>query len=170
MKIIFEKIIEGTLFLVMGILFLPMALISVLFGMIKHFITYLVNKLSSRRRYNEKKVKRKLYDRIEKMLCYRKEIDICKEFWIPVEEYDSCITLKYIFTGNKRSFIYRKDIDKYLYNFYDANAHKDGFVEKWIEEIRNMFDSDSYVLVEDAIVENPYDDTKNRNVLRIISY
>lgn len=117
----------------------------------------------------KKKVKKRLYNRLRQILSAEKEIIICKEFWIPIEEYDYYTTLKYIFTGNKRSFIYRKGCDKYLYNFYDFNAYKDGFIEKWIEEIKKMFDSENSIRVEEIIIKDS-DDAKNRSILKISCY
>lgn len=170
MKGIFEKIFNAILFLLAGVIAIPLMIVLALIETIREFLGNIIYKCLSNRKYNEKKVKKKLYNRLKKMLTIEKEINICKEFWIPIEEYDSYTTLKYLFTGNKMSFIYRKGCDKYLYNFYDFNAHKDGFTEKWIEEIRNMFKSEESIKVEDIVIENSNDNKKNRNILRIISY
>lgn len=169
MRGIFEKIFNVILFLLTSIIAIPLMIVLALIETIRELLGSIMYKCLSNRKYNEKKVKKKLYNKLRKILSIEKEINICKEFWIPIEEYDSYTTLKYLFTGNKISFIYRKGCDKYLYNFYDFNAHKDGFVEKWIEEIKNMFDSEDSIKVEEVVVENSNDNKKNRNILRISS-
>lgn len=167
---IFKKIFSVILFILTSVVVIPLMILLALIETIREFMGHLICKYLSNRRYNEKKVKKKLYNRLRKMLSVEKEINICKEFWIPIEEYDSYTTLKYLFTGNKISFVYRKGCDKYLYNYYDFNAYKDGFVEKWIEEIKKMFASEKSIKVEDITMESSNDNTKSVEVLRLISY
>lgn len=157
-------ILNFILITILLVLFLEEFFLNIfkLLGNLKY--TYLSNK-----KYNEKKVRKKLYKKLSKMIYLKKEINISKEFWIQLEEYNSYTTLKYIFTNNKISFVYRKDCDKYLYNYYDFNAHEDGFIDRWIDEIRDMFNSESKIILEDIVMESPLDKTKKVDVLRITS-
>ena len=120
-----------------------------------------------KRKYNEKKIKRKLYIQIYRILLLEKEINLCEDFAICKEEYESYTTLKYLFTKNKNTFKYNKGSDKYLYQFYDFNAHKDMFIEKWIKEIQLMFKTDKYIKLEEAYVDSLYDASQKKKVLKI---
>lgn len=120
-----------------------------------------------KRKYNEKKVKRKLYIQIYKILALEKEINLCEDFAISQEEYESYTTLKYLFTKNKNTFTYKKDSDKYLYNFYDFNAHKDMFIEKWIKEIKDMLQNDEYISIKETFIENHLEESSSKKILKI---
>ena len=120
-----------------------------------------------KRKYNEKKIKRKLYIQIYRILLLEKEISLCEDFAICKEEYESYTTLKYLFTRNKNTFVYKKDADKYLYNFYDFNAHKDMFIEKWIKEIKEMLKDDEHISIEETFIENNLEESSSKKILKI---
>lgn len=166
-KRILKEIVNVFLFLLTIIVSAPFLLIAIIVTLLKRLIDYIAYKHICNKKFNEKKIKRKLYNRLKQILYVKREIKICKEFWIPFEEYEYYITLKYIFTENKKSFIYRKGSDKYLYNFYDMNAYKEGFIEKWIEEIKNMFSLEESVKIEDITIPSPIDNAKSRDVVRV---
>lgn len=120
-----------------------------------------------KRKYNEKKIKRKLYIQIYRILALEKEINLCEDFAISKEEYKSYTTLKYLFTRNKDTFTYRKDADKYLYNFYDFNAHKDMFIEKWIKEVKEMLKDDECITIEETFIEDCLEESSLKKILKI---
>lgn len=158
MKQFLSEVIEGFFFLVMLIFILPIMFILFVIESIKKIANYISNLYLSNKKYNENKIKKKLYKRIQSILNKQKEIHINKAFWIPKDDYDRYITLKYLFTNNKETFKYNKSCDKYLYNYYDYNAYQDGFIEKWIEEIKLMFLSNNAVEVKDIVEKDEKDE------------
>lgn len=120
-----------------------------------------------KKKFSEKKIKRKLYLQIYRILVNEKEINLTNDFYITKDEYSSYTTLKYLFTENKNTFEYIKNTDKYLYQFYDFNAHKDMFIETWIEEIKLMLEADKFIKIEEAYVDDLNDNSKKKKVLRI---
>ena len=120
-----------------------------------------------KKKFREKKIKRRLYLQIYRILVNEKEINLTDEFYITKDEYSSYTTLKYLFTKNKNTFRYIKNSDKYLYQYYDFNAHKDMFIETWIEEIKLMLESDEFIKIEEAYVDDLNDNSKKKKVLRI---
>ena len=122
-----------------------------------------------KKKFNEKKVKRRLYIQIYRILVNEKEIHLTDDFYITKDEYSCYTTLKYLFTKNKYTFKYRKSCDKYLYQFYDFNAHKDMFIEKWIEEIKSMFSSDEFIKLEEVFVDN-FDKTMEKKKVFKLSF
>lgn len=166
-RFILEKIIKTIIFLFTILISAPFILTFAIINILKNVLEYITYRYMCNKKFNEKKVKKKLYKKLKRILHIKKEINICKEFWIPIDEYESYTTLKYLFTENKNSFVYKKGCDKYLYNFYDMNAYKEDFIEKWIDEIKKMFSSEDYVKIEDITISNPIDDTKSRDVVRV---
>ena len=138
---------------------------------IKDIICDIINNIKysylKKKKYNKDKIRKRLYHQICKILVENKEIVLCRDFYISSEEYSLYTTLKYLFTKNKDTFLYKKGSDKCLFYFYDFNAHEDGFVEKWIEEIKSMFECHNFIECREDFVEDYYDETVKRSVLRI---
>ena len=168
MKITFKEVCETGLIVLMWIILIPVTFAFLVSDARKAFCEFLEKRKErylSNKKYNEAKVRRKLYKRIYEMLRIQKEVAICNNLWISHGEYASYVTLNYIFTNNTNSFVYRKNVDKYLYNFYDFNGYKDDFVFKWINEIKRMFETVSDVQIEEIQVKNPCNPDECKDVL-----
>ena len=165
MKNSIKQILGGVFTTLIGVIIIPLFVIASIIGMVFKMFTGMYNKYLEAKKYNEKRVKRKLYAQIKKILSKEKEIYICKDFWISPNEQSSYTTLKYLFTKNKDALVYKKGTDRYLYNYYDFNAYKDDFVNKWIKEISDLNGSD--ISVEETVVENYLDESEKKTVLKI---
>lgn len=165
MKENMRQVLGGVFTALIGIIIIPLFVIASILGMVFKIFASIYNKYLEVKKYSERKVKRKLYTQIKKILSKEKEIYLCKDFWISPDEQSSYTTLKYLFTKNKDTFVYKKGSDRYLYNYYDFNAHKEDFVCKWIEEIRNL--NGSGIVVEETLVENYLDESEKKSVLKI---
>lgn len=163
-----REVIKKLLISIMDIILIMLMPFFLLLENLKIVINILSNiyfRYLESKKYSEKKVKRKLYAQIKQILSTEKEIYLCKEFWISPEKYKYYTTLKYLFTKNKSSFVYRKDSSRYLYNYYNFNAHKEDFLDKWIQIIKSWNDKD--IIIEEIVLKNSSEDDDGKSVLKI---
>ena len=157
--------LNWTILIIMSILLIIVEIIVCLINCVKDLFGGIYVKYLSVKKYNENMVRKKLGTQLYKLLLEDKKIYICDEYWIKSEEYSSYVTLKYIFTGDKKIFKYNKKYDKYLYNFFDFNAYKEGFTQKWINEIKNI--KDERISVKEVVIKDYFDETKEKKVLEV---
>lgn len=163
MKSILGKIGAVLLFIVFVVVAVPVVVVWGVIELIAKMLFAISDKFWQVRKYSEKKVRRKLEARIKKVVRREGEIYLCKDFWISPDEYSLYTTLKYLFTGNKEDFECKRGCDKYLFNYYDLNAHKEDFVEKWIRELKGL--NSRNINVQEATISTP--DSSEKSVLKI---
>lgn len=159
------KILKGIAYVITTLIFVPIFIGANIVGILQKLLSYINLKCKCVKGNNKNLVRKKLYSQINKILDEEKEIYLCRDYWIKVEEYSSYVTLKYLFTGDKKTFKYIDKYDKYLYNYYDFNSHKSNFTTEWIDEIKKF--QDSKILIEETFIKDYFDDSKSKKVLKI---
>lgn len=138
MKNFFKRVLNIILFTVSFVVFVPIFTLFSVGELLMFKIFKLTSRYWERKKYNEIKVQKKLRKAILKELKKNGFFYLVDKYALDREEYVTCVNLKYLFTSNKEDFVYKIGTSKYLFNYYDFNAHKDGFVDKWIKKIQCM--------------------------------
>ena len=138
----FRKIFTVILFFLSVVVMIPLLFVLSVGEKIVELMSRLIVKCLSKKNYNERKVRKRLIKRIKRELKKVGFFYLSDKYTLTDEEYCLYVNLKYLFTDNKRDFVYKLGTDMYLYNYYDFNANKDGFIDKWIKEIKDSKEFD----------------------------